>query len=76
MAIGYRAVGKLQNYLLATAIQKNLISVSHVCRDFSAFVTDDVRCACFEKGTNKTLHECNMSDGMYFIYNPEVGSEV
>ena len=57
MAIGYRTVGKLQNCLLATAIQKNLISVSHVCRDLNAFVTDDVRCACFEKGTNKTLHE-------------------
>ena len=53
MAIGYRTVGKLQNCLLATAIQKNLISVSHVCRDLNAFVTDDVRCACFEKGPNK-----------------------
>ena len=76
MAIGYRTVGKLQNCLLATAIQKNLISVSHVCRDLNAFVTDDVRYARFEKGTNKTLHECNMADGMYFIHNPDVGSEV
>ena len=76
MAKTYGTVANLQNGLLATAIQKNLISVSHVCCDLNAFVTDDVRCACFEKGTNKTLHGCNMADGMYFIYNPEVGSEV
>ena len=76
MAIGYRAVGKLQKCLLATAIQKNLISVSHVCRDLNAFVTDDVRCACFKKGTNKTLPECNKADGMYSIYSSGVGSEV
>ena len=73
MAIGYKTVG---NCLLATAIQKSLISVSHVCHDLNAFVTDDVRYAWFEKGTNKTLHECNMADGMYSIYNSGVGSEV
>ena len=61
---------------MATEILKDLISVYHVCRDLNAVVTDDVRCACFEKGTNNTLHECNMADGMYSIYNLEVGSEV
>jgi hypothetical protein len=72
----YWTVGKLQNCLLAMAIQKNLISVSHVCRDLNAVVIDDVRCACFEMDINETLHECNMADGIYSIYNPEVGSEV
>ena len=24
----------------------------------------------------KTLYECNVADGMYSIYSPEVGSEV
>ena len=67
---------EIQNCILATAIQKNLISVSHVCRDMNAFVTDDGRCACFEKGTNKTMHECNMAIRMYYIYNTGVGSEV
>ena len=76
MAIGYRTVGKLQDCILATAIQKNLILLSHVCRDFNAFVTDDGRCACFEMGTNKTMHEYNMAIGMYSIYNSGVGSEV
>jgi hypothetical protein len=39
--------------------------VSHVCRDLNAFfVTNNERRACFEKGTNKILHECNMADGL------------
>ena len=29
------------------------------------FVTDTERCTCFEKGTNKILHECSMADGLY-----------
>jgi len=46
--------------------------VSHVCRDLNAFfVTDNERCACFEKGANKILHECNMSDGLYSTYDLE-----
>jgi hypothetical protein len=61
---------------MATEIQKDLISVYHICRDLNAVVTDDVRFACFEMGTNKTLHECNMADGIYSIYNLEVGSDV
>jgi hypothetical protein len=64
VAEGYGTLGKLQNCLLATALQKNLISVSHVCRDLNAFfVTDTERCECFEKDTKKILHECNMGDG-------------
>ena len=61
---------------MATEIPKDLTSVYHVCRDLNAVVTDDVRGACFEMGTYKTLHECNMADGIYTIYNLEVGSEV
>jgi hypothetical protein len=65
-AEGYGTVGKLQSCLLVTALQKNLISVSHVCRDLNAFfVTDTKRCACFEKGTSKILHECSMAYGLY-----------
>jgi hypothetical protein len=72
VAEGYGTVGKLQNYLLVTALQKNLISVTHVCRNLNAFfVTDNERCACFEKGTNKILHECNMADGLYSTYDLE-----
>ena len=72
MAEGYGTVGRLQNCLLVTELQKNLISVSHVCRDLKAFfVTDTTRCACFEKGTNKILHECNMADGLHSTYDLE-----
>ena len=72
VAEGYGTVGRLQNCLLVTALQKNLISVSHVCRDLNAFfVTDTTRCVCFEKGTNKILHECNMADGLYSTYDLE-----
>ena len=43
MTEGYRTVGKLQNCLLVKDLHKNLISVSHVCRDMNAyFVTDNV----------------------------------
>ena len=46
--------------------------MSHVCRNFNAFfVTDNTRCVCFEKGTNKILHECNMVDGLYSTYELE-----
>ena len=46
--------------------------MSHVCRDLNAFfVTDTTRCVCFEKGTNKILHECNMADGLYSTYDLE-----
>jgi hypothetical protein len=41
VAEGYGTVGKLQNCLLTTALQKNLISVSHVCRDLNAFFVTD-----------------------------------
>ena len=72
MAEGYGTVGKLQNCLLVKDLQKNLISVSHVCKDMKAyFVTDNVRCICLEKGTNKVLHECNMADGLYSTYDLE-----
>ena len=65
MAQGYGSVGKLQNCLLVKDLQKNLISVSHVCKDMKEyFVTDNVRYICLEKGTNKVLHECNMADGL------------
>ena len=65
-------MGKLQNCLLVKDLQKNLISVSHVCRDMKAyFVTDNVRCICLEKGTNTVLHECNMADGLYSTYDLE-----
>ena len=72
MAEGYGTVGKLQNCLLVKDLQKNLISVSHVCRDMNAyFVTDNVRCVCLEKGSNTILHECNMTDGLYSTYDLE-----
>ena len=72
MVEGYGTVGKLQNCLLVKGLQKNLISVSHVCKDMKAyFVTDNVRCICLEKGTNKVLHECNMADGLYSTYDLE-----
>jgi hypothetical protein len=46
--------------------------VSHVCRDLNAFfVMDNERCTCFEKDTNKILHECNMADGLYSTYDLE-----
>ena len=46
--------------------------MSHVCCDLNAFfVTDTERCACFEKGTNKILHECNMADRLYSTYDME-----
>ena len=71
VAEGYGTVGRLQNCLLVTALQKKLISVSHVCRDLNAFfVTTITRCV-FEKGTNKILHECNMADGLYSTYDLE-----
>jgi hypothetical protein len=41
VAEGYGTVGKLQNCLLVTALQKNLNSVSHVCRDLNAFFVTD-----------------------------------
>ena len=66
MAEGYGTVSKLQNCLLVKDLQKNLISVSHVCRDMKAyFVTDNVRCICLEKGTNKVLHEWQRHDARY-----------
>jgi hypothetical protein len=34
-------------------------------------VTDTERYACFEKGTNKILHECNMADRIYSTYDLE-----
>ena len=53
-------------------LQKNLISVSHVCKDMKTyFVTDNARCIYLEKGTNKVLHECNMADGLYSTYDLE-----
>ena len=72
VAEGYSTVGKLQNCLLVMALQKNLISASHVCRAPNAFfVTDTARCACYEKGTSKILHECNMADGLNSTYDLE-----
>ena len=72
VAEGYGTVEKLQNCLLVTALQKNLISVSHVCRDLNAFfVTDTERCACFEKGTNKILNEFSITDELYSTYDLE-----
>jgi hypothetical protein len=53
MAEGYGTVGKLQNCLLVKDLQKNLISVPHVCRDM---ITDNVRCVCLEKGSNTIIH--------------------
>jgi hypothetical protein len=44
--------------------------VSHVCKDVNAyFVTDEARCVCLEKGTNKILHECLMAEGLYSTYD-------
>ena len=58
MAEGYGTVVKSQNCLLVKDLQKNLISVSHVCKDMNAyFVTDNDRCVCLEKGSNTILHE-------------------
>ena len=72
MAEGYGTVGKLQNCLLVKDLQKNLISISHVCKDVKAyFVVDNDRCVCLEKGSNTILHECNMADGLYSTYDLE-----
>jgi hypothetical protein len=72
VAEGYGTAGKLQNCLLVTALQKNLISVSHLCCDLNAFfVTDTERRACFEKSTSKILHECSMVDSLYSTYDLE-----
>jgi hypothetical protein len=69
---GYGTVGKLQICVLVKGLQKNLISVSHVCKDMNAyFVTDEAQCACFEKETSKILHECLMAEGMYSTYDLE-----
>ena len=70
LAAEYRPVRKLQNCLMVTAPEKNLISVSHVGRELNAFfVTDDVRCACLEKGTDTILYERNMAEGLYSTYD-------
>ena len=68
-------VGKLQNCLLVTAMQKSLISVFHVCLNLNAFfVTDTTRCACFEKGNNKILRECNMAE--YSTYDLDAAPDL
>jgi hypothetical protein len=72
VAEGYGTVGKLQNCLLVTALQRNLISVFHEFRDLNTFfVTDTKRCACFEKDTNHILYECSMANGLYSTYDLE-----
>ena len=47
-------------------------SVSHVGKDMNVyFVTDEARCVCLEKGTNKILHECSMTEALYSTYDLE-----
>jgi hypothetical protein len=72
VAEGYGTVGKLQNCVLVKGLQKNLIYVSHVCKDINSyFVANEARFVCLEKGKNKILHECLMAEGLYSTYNLE-----
>ena len=58
----YGAVGKLQNCLLVTALQKNLISVSHACRDLISVSHPlcVIKVATSDRGTNSFMIETIM----------------
>ena len=71
-ALGYGTVGKLYNCLYVPQLQKNLISVSHVCKDLNCFFyQDEEKCICIDKTSRKILHECPLRDGLYYFQNLE-----
>jgi hypothetical protein len=65
-AHGKRTVGYLQNCLYVPDLQRNLISVSHVCQDmhgFFAFFED--HCVFVQHTTGQILCDYPLSDGLY-----------
>jgi hypothetical protein len=65
-AHGRGTVGYLQNCLYVPELQRNLISVSHVCQEmqgFFAFFSD--RCIFVQPSTGQILCDYPLSDGLY-----------
>jgi hypothetical protein len=56
MALGRGTEGKLHGCLFVPDLQKNLISVSHVCKDLNGyFIMDDTKCQFIDKRTQRVI---------------------
>jgi hypothetical protein len=66
MALGRGTVGKLHGCLYVPDLQKNLISVSHVCKDLNGyFIMDDTKCQFIDKRTHRVIFKCSLTSDLY-----------
>ena len=66
MSLGRGTVGKLHGCLYVPALQKNLISVSHVCKDLGGyFIMDDTKCQFIDKRSQKVMFSCSITSDLY-----------
>jgi hypothetical protein len=66
MSLGRGTVGKLHGCLYVPALQKNLISVSHVCKDLGGyFIMDDAKCQFIDKRSQKVVFSCSITSDLY-----------
>ena len=66
MSLGRGTVGKLHGYLYVPALQKNLISVSHVCKDLGGyFIMDETKCQFIDKRSQKVIFSCPITFDLY-----------
>ena len=66
MSMGRGTVGKLHGCLYVPALQKNLILVSHVCKDLGGyFIMDDTKCQFIDKRSQKVLFSCTITSDLY-----------
>jgi hypothetical protein len=66
ISLGRGTVGKLHGCLYVPALQKNLISVSHVCRDLGGyFIMDDSKCQFVDKRSQRVIFRCPLTSDLY-----------
>ena len=65
MSFGHGTVGKLHACLYVPYLQKNLISVSHVCKDIGGyFIMDDLKCQFIDKKSQQVIFSCSIKSDL------------
>ena len=66
MSLGRGTVGKLHGCLYVPALQKNLISLSYVCKDLGGyFIMDDSKCQFIDKRSQRAIFSCPITSDLY-----------
>ena len=70
MSLGRGTVGKLHGSLYVPDLQKNFLSVLHVCKDLGGyFIMDDTKCQFVDKRTQRVIFKCSLTSDLYSTMN-------